>query len=272
MTEPLKLFCVFAHPDDETFGTGSTLAKYSREGVEVHLMVATRGERGWPVATHPGLAEVARVRTEELKNAAAILGIRQVTYLNYLDGDLDKANQTEVLGQIVRELRRVRPQVVITFDPFGNYGHPDHIAIAQFTQAALVLAADASYQDPAHLPAHRVSKLYYLVDSQPLLDLYTQLFGAITFPVDGVIRQGIGWPDWAITTWIDGDAYWEMTWWAMACHTSQLGNITQIGTAVREHHQLLAGLRTYYRAYSLVNCGREPESDLFAGLRPVADE
>ena len=267
MTESLKLLCVFAHPDDETLGMGSTLAKYGREGVETYLITATRGERGWPTATHPGFAEVARIRTKELEDAAAILGIRRVTFLNYIDGDLDKADRDEATGQIVSEVRRVRPQVVITFDPFGGYGHPDHIAIAQYTQAALVLAADASYTDPANQAPHRVAKLYYLVDNQPLLDLYQQFFGDITFLVDDVIRQGVGWPDWAVTTRIDGDAYWEMTWWAMASHTSQLGDLNQMAEIVRQHHPLLVGQRTYYRAYSLVNSGREPETDLFAGLR-----
>lgn len=267
MTEPLKLLCVFAHPDDETLGMGSTLAKYGREGVETYLITATRGERGWPTTTHPGLAEVARIRTKELEDAAAILGIRRVTFLNYIDGDLDKVDRDEAISQIVGEVRRVRPQVVITFDPFGGYGHPDHIAIAQYTHAALILATDASYNDPANQTPHRVAKLYYLVDSQTLIDLYQQLFGDITFLVDDVIRQAVGWPDWAVTTRIDGDAYWEMTWWAMACHASQLGNLDQIGEVVHQHHPLLVGQRAYYRAFSLVNSGREPETDLFAGLR-----
>lgn len=267
MSNPLKLLCVFAHPDDETFGTGSVLAKYGREGVETYLITATRGERGWSSATHPGLAEVARRRTKELEDAAAILGLRRVTYLNYIDGELDKADPQEAIGQIVSEIRRVRPQVVITFDPFGNYGHPDHIAISQFTSAALILSADASYTDPTNTPPHRVSKLYYLADSQPLLDLYQQHFGAINFLVDDVIRQGVGWPEWALTTRIDADAYWEVAWWAMACHASQIDDLTLMSQVVREHHAVLVGQRTFYRAYSLVNRGRELETDLFAGLR-----
>lgn len=267
MSNPLKLLCVLAHPDDETFGLGSVLAKYSREGVETYLITATRGERGWATATHPGFAEVARIRTKELEDAAAILGLHYGTFLNYIDGDLDKADPHEAVGQIVREVRRVRPQVVVTFDPFGNYGHPDHIAISQLTSSALVLAADASYTDPANQPPHRVSKLYYLADTQPLLDLYQQHFGAITFLVDDVIRHAVGWPEWAITTRIDADAYWEMAWWAMACHASQLADVGEIGQVVRENHNLLVGQRTFYRVYSLVNCGRELETDLFTGLR-----
>ncbi|MCL4869985.1 MAG: PIG-L family deacetylase [Anaerolineae bacterium] len=267
MSTPLKLLCILAHPDDETFGTGSTLAKYHREGVETYLITATRGERGWPAATHPGFAEVARIRTKELEDAAAILGIRQVTFLNYIDGDLDQANRDEAIAQIVAEVRRVRPQVVITFDPFGNYGHPDHIAISQFTQAALILAAAADYTDPAALPPHQVAKLYYLTDSLPLKKLYQQIFGPLNFLVDDVIREAVGWPDWAITTRIDGDEHWERVWWAVACHSSQLPDLAKMEQAVREHHTLLLGQRTYYRAYSLVNSGREPETDLFVGLR-----
>lgn len=267
MSEPLKLLCVLAHPDDETLGTGSTLAKYGREGVEIYLVTATRGERGWSTHDHPGMAEVARIRTKELEDAAAILGVRHGLFLNYIDGELDQADPAEAIGQIVSEVRRARPQVVITFDPFGSYGHPDHIAISQFTTAALVCAADASYHDPAQQPPHRVSKLYYLADTQPLIDLYRELVGELNFLVDDVVRQAVGWPEWAATTRIEADAYWEMTWWAMACHASQMGDLGKMAELVRQHHTGLIGTRHYYRAYSLVNSGRELETDLFAGLR-----
>lgn len=267
MNEPLKLLCVLAHPDDETLGVGSTLAKYGREGVETYLITATRGERGWSTHDHPGLAEVARIRTKELEDAAAILGLRRVTFLNYIDGELDQADPDEAIAQIVSEVRRVRPQVVITFDPFGNYGHPDHVAISQLTTAALVCAADASYSDPAALAPHRVAKLYYLVNTQPLISLYQQEVSALNFLVDDVVRQAMAWPDWAVTTCIEADAYWEMTWWAIACHASQMGDLIKMGEIIREHHTGLVGTRYFYRAYSLVNRGRDLETDLFAGLR-----
>lgn len=263
----LKLMAIFAHPDDESMGTGSTLAKYAAEGVELSLVMATRGERGWQLGDVPEMAVVAATRTQELLAATAILGVQTVEFLNYLDGDLDQAMVGEVTGRIVSAIRRHRPQVIITFDPDGAYGHPDHIAISQFSGAAIVLAADSSYDDPAGLPPHRVSKFYYMVETENLFVLYRQLFGEMGMEVDGFMRVANGWKEWAITTWIDGDGYWEQAWQAIACHRSQLGDFGLWEQAANDYHRLLIGLRPYYRVFSLVNGGRQVEDDLFAGLR-----
>src|SRR3712207_1712808 len=168
MSGELKLLAVFAHPDDETLGAGSTLARYAAEGIEVYLVTATRGERGWQgkPADNPGMDALGELRTRELYDAARVLGIRDVRFLNFIDGDLDQVDPAEVIGKIVSHLRRLRPQVVVTFGPEGSYGHPDHIAISQLTSAAILRAADASYADAAALPTHCVAKLYYLVDSK----------------------------------------------------------------------------------------------------------
>jgi LmbE family N-acetylglucosaminyl deacetylase len=152
MQETLKLLCVFAHPDDESLGPGGLLARYAAEGVETYLISATRGERGWrgdPEA-HPGFAAFGKVRENELRAAADILKIHELILLDYIDGDLDQAHPAEVIAQLVSQIRRIRPQVVLTFDPYGVYGHPDHIAISQFTLAAVVAAASA-------IPAARAS-------------------------------------------------------------------------------------------------------------------
>ena len=81
-------------------------------------------------------------------------------FLDYIDGEVDQADPTEAIGKIANHIRRIKPQVVVTFPPDGNYGHPDHIAMGQFTSAAIIYAADSSYQDVENLSAHRVSKLY----------------------------------------------------------------------------------------------------------------
>ncbi|HSH83279.1 MAG TPA: PIG-L family deacetylase, partial [Herpetosiphonaceae bacterium] len=202
MSTDLKLLAVFAHPDDETLGAGSTLARYAAEGTEVHLVTATRGERGWQgnPADNPGMDVLGELRTRELYEAACVLGIRDVAFLDYVDGNLDQADPAEATGKIVSHLRRVRPQVVVTFGPDGSYGHPDHIAISQLTTAAVVCAADGSYADSSRLPAHRVAKLYYMVDSKRDLDAFVPLLGDIVMPVDGVERHLVGWEEWAITT------------------------------------------------------------------------
>jgi LmbE family N-acetylglucosaminyl deacetylase len=139
--------CVLAHPDDESLGTGGALAKSAAEGVETYLVTATRGERGrfGDGTESPGPEIVGRTREAELRAAAEQLGIREVRFLDYVDGELDRVDSAEAIGRIVTHLRRVRPQVVITFGPDGAYGHPDHIAIGQLTAAAIACAADPSF-------------------------------------------------------------------------------------------------------------------------------
>src|SRR4029079_6318301 len=102
--------------------------------------------------------------------------------------------------------------VVVTFGPEGSYGHPDHIAISQFTSAAVVCAADATYADPEELPAHRVAKLYYMVDSRAEVAALVPIIGDIRFMVDGVQRGIVAWEEWAVTTKIDGRAHGQRAW------------------------------------------------------------
>src|SRR5215470_11272832 len=130
-----RLMAVLAHPDDECLGMGGTLAKYASEGVEVFLLTATRGDggryRGYRPGDpqHPGTATLAKIREAELRAAASVLGVCEVSFLDYHDQRLDLANPHEVISAIVDRLRRVQPDIVVTFGPDGGYGHPDHIAI-----------------------------------------------------------------------------------------------------------------------------------------------
>jgi LmbE family N-acetylglucosaminyl deacetylase len=268
MTESKRLLCVFAHPDDETLGAGSTLATYAAAGVELSLVTATRGERGWQgdPSADPGPQALGEIRTAELLAAAQLLGIRDVQFLNYLDGDLDQADPAEAIGRIVSHIRRIRPQVVVTFGPEGSYGHPDHIAISQFTSAAVVCAADATYTDPQALPAHRVAKLYYMVDSRSEVEALVAIIGDIRFMVDGVQRGIVAWEEWAVTTKIDGRAHWQTALRAAACHASQLVGYPDFASLPEDVQAPLWGLRSYYRAFSLVNGGRHVEDDLFEGV------
>ena len=272
MTDSLRLLVVFAHPDDESMGMGGTLAKYAAEGVETYLVCATRGERGWfgVEEQKPGLGTLGQLRTKELENALKELGMKGLYFLDYIDGEVDQANYAEAIGRIVNHIRRIQPQVVVTFPPDGNYGHPDHIAIGQFTSAAVVCAADASYQDFENLPVHRVLKLYYMVDSENFINLVKPFVGDMTFPVDDQLRGEIAWKEWMITTRIDmaDAAACHAAWRAIRCHQSQLPSLGMLA----EMHEdagiaVLAMQGTFYRAFSLVNGGREIEKDLFEGLR-----
>jgi LmbE family N-acetylglucosaminyl deacetylase len=269
MSEQLKLMCVLAHPDDETLGNGGLIAKYAAEGVEVYLITATRGERGWmgDEKDDPGPETLGQIREAELMAAARILGIREVSLLDYVDGDLNQADPAEAIGKIVTHLRRVRPQVVTTFDPFGAYGHPDHIAICQFTHAAVVCAADSSYVDPLNQPPHRVSKLYWQADSINFVHVYEPIIGKITMPVDGEVREAVPFPEWAITTRLDAEAYWRTASDAAYCHKSQMVIFPPADQIPEEVHKRLWGHPTLYRAFSLVDVSRQVEHDVFEGLR-----
>ena len=124
MADTLRLLAIFPHPDDETLGLGSTLARYASEGVETYLICATRGERGWfdSEGPNPGLEAVGRIREVELRCASETLGIHEVSLLDYIDGDVDQANPEEIIGKIALHVRRIKPQVVVTFGPEGAYG------------------------------------------------------------------------------------------------------------------------------------------------------
>jgi LmbE family N-acetylglucosaminyl deacetylase len=269
MTDTLRLLAVFPHPDDETMGLGPTLARYSTEGIETYLICATRGQRGWfeSEGPNPGWEGVARIREAELRCAAEHLGLHEVCLLDYVDGDVDQANPNEMIGNIVTHIRRIKPQVVVTFGPDGNYGHPDHIALSQFTSSALVCAADISYVDANDQSPYRVAKFYYMVDSIDIVRVANEAFGGISMEVDSVTRQHIGWDDWQTTTRLDNSKYIEIAQKAMHCHKSQLPGYDPIPKWSLEELNKVFGIGNFYRAYSLVNGGRKVEEDLFEGLR-----
>lgn len=267
--KPFKLMCVLAHPDDESLATGGILAKYAVSGVQTYLLMATRGERGWTGAAtdDPGPQALGRLRQTELGAAAQVLGLREVVFLDYQDGELDRADPAEAISKIVTHLRRVRPDVVVTFDPNGMYGHPDHVAISQLTTTAVVAAADPSYRGLTGTAPHRVAKLYYRAFLRGEQEEYEATFGHLVMPVDSIERRFTAWPEWAITTRIDTSAHWERVWQAIICHRSQLPGYRRLQTLPDQARAALLAAQTYYRAMSLVNGGRAVEDDLFAGLR-----
>ena len=256
----LRLMCVLAHPDDESLGTGGTLARYAAEGVETYVVTATRGERGRFVEgeQRPNDDVVGQVREAELRAAAKELGVREVSLLGYPDGGLDRVDPAEAQDAIAAHLRRVRPDVVITFGSDGAYGHPDHVAISQFTTGAIVRAAD---RDGA------VSKLYHIAWSAPTWAAFQAALKKMTSTVDGVERQVMPSPDWGVTARIDTTAVSETVWRAVRCHRTQMSIYKNLEHLPAEHHRALWGVQEFYRAFSLVNGGRARETDLFEGLR-----
>ncbi len=125
-----KLLAVIAHPDDESFGFGGTLAKYAREGVEVHVLCATRGEEGQTMLARNKLG---KAREQELLTASKILGVAKVEFMDYRDGTLCNGLYHEIAAKIEAKIKSFKPQVVVTFDQNGISGHIDHITIALTT-------------------------------------------------------------------------------------------------------------------------------------------
>jgi LmbE family N-acetylglucosaminyl deacetylase len=269
---PLKLMAVLAHPDDESLGFGGVLAKCAAAGIETSLITATRGERGrfhgrpGDAAEHPGAPALGAIREQELRRAASALGIRDLSLLDYMDSELDRAPHAQVTAEIVSHLRRVQPDVVVTFGPEGAYGHPDHIAISQFTTAAVVAAADDRVTDRRGRPAHLVSKLYYLAWDDKAWAAYAEAFKVLVSHVDGVVRAATAWPSWAITTVVDTRAAWPTVWRAVSCHETQISAYEKLAHLTPEHHEALWGSQSFYRVFSLVNGGRRREVDLFEGI------
>ncbi len=264
MNKSLKLLCVLAHPDDESLGTGSTLAKYADQGIETYLVCATKGQKGWKLGDYPGPEAVGEHRARELQKAAEALKLKKVCFLDYMDGELDQVDPQEAISKIANHIKQIQPQVVITFGPEGMYGHPDHIAISQFTAAAIVQAAN---QNNDGLNPHQVLKFYYLVWSRAQIERYQSVFGDLKSKVDDNERRFAGWDDWALTTELETSSYVADVKEAINCHQSQLRSYQKLLDLSEEMWQKIYGQQTYYRALSLVNGGRKTEDDLFEGIR-----
>jgi len=178
---PKTVLAVLAHPDDESFGLGGTLALCARQGYNTYLICATGGEAGTVDAEHlNGFKNTAELRSNELKRAAKILGLTEVFLLGYRDSGMPGTEENkhpdaqinhsvdEVAAKVVKYIRELKPDVVITFDPIGGYKHPDHIHIHQATVLAFEKANGASFHPEAGSP-FKPRALYYQVFSRPIL-------------------------------------------------------------------------------------------------------
>ncbi len=187
MSRQKTLIFVGAHPDDETFGIGGTLAQYASVGSRVYYACATRGEVGSAGPENmQGYATLGDTRWAELKCAAQILGLADVIYLGYRDSGMPGSDDNkhpealaaapleQVAGRVIKVIRELKPEVVITFDPIGGYRHPDHIAIHNATVKAFHAAGDPK-QYPEAGPAFQPQKLYFSVFSRGLLKVAVKL-------------------------------------------------------------------------------------------------
>ena len=281
-----RLLAVLAHPDDESFGPGGTLALYASRGVDVHLICATSGEAG---EVQPELLQdydhVRQLRLDELQCATAILGLKDLHLLGYRDSGMPGSpdNQHpealaaapihEVTAKVTTLIRQIRPQVILTFDPQGGYHHPDHIAVHRATVEAFHAAGDPN-RYPNGLPPFRPQKLYYHVFSRRylrLLVLVLPIFGidprrwGRNADIDLVEITSRSFP---VHARIDIRSVGEIKSEAAACHQSQSGlpRSGLLGWLTR----LTAGYETFMRAHPSAPKGLL-ERDLFEGISEEAD-
>ena len=223
------LLAVFAHPDDEAYGTSGALLECAERGVRIHLLCLTAGDAG--EISDPALATpetLGEVRKDELREACRRLGIAPPVVLDFPDGGLVNTDEGELIRVVVAEIRRRRPQTVITFDANGGYGHPDHIVAHRVTVAAFARAADPSFAPEAGEP-HQAARLYataYARSGFPVMNaaLVANGFPSLDFgSVQTIAAEEIGTPDDVITTAVPVAHHWEQRWAALLAHRTQYG-------------------------------------------------
>lgn len=276
-----RLLISYAHPDDESFGLGGLIAKYVSEGAEVDLICATNGDVGTVSAEHlNGFSSVAELRLSELDCAAELLGIRHVFKFGYRDSGmmgsetsndpacLWQADQVELTRRVVEVIREIQPQVVITFNSYGGYGHPDHIAIQKATTAAFFAAGESSYVTDGQTP-YKPQKLYYTSVPTNMLRiglLRTRLRGqdprhlGKNRDLDMVAVLEHAEP---IHTIVNVSRFFEQWNAANACHKSQLGGgmSNQVPQFLR---RIISPSQSFTRIYPAPKANRIDEHDLFA--------
>ncbi|MGH8875167.1 MAG: PIG-L family deacetylase, partial [Acidimicrobiia bacterium] len=278
------LLAFHAHPDDETSSTGGTLARYAEAGEQVVVVTATDGAEGEihnyqdPDRLKPRLVQV---RTEELRKAMEILGVARHEYLGYRDSGMmgTDANQhpdcfwradfMEAAGRLVRLMRRYRPEVMTIYDPFGGYGHPDHIQVHRVGMAAFFGAGDRNrfpLEDGEEL--WEPVKLYWTAWPRSRMGAFAEArlrMGLITEEDAERMRHG-GTPDQQVTAWLDNRTYHELKAEALRAHRSQIPTDWFMLNVADELRPDVLGWETFVRVVSRVEAPSR-EDDLFTGLR-----
>jgi LmbE family N-acetylglucosaminyl deacetylase len=277
-SRPLTFMAVHAHPDDEATGTGGVLARYAAQGIQTVLVTCTDGRCGdGPGGVKPGQpghdpAEVVAMRQAELQASCDVLNVSHLELLGYADsgmmgwpendapGSFWSTPVAEAAAPLVELMRRYRPDVVVTYDENGFYGHPDHIQAHRITMAAVAESA---------IPA----KVYWTTIPRTAF----AEFGAIVREFGGDWDDAnpgeldgpgepleMGLPDEEITTWVDTTEFAGQKFDALAQHASQSENILFLKMG-KERFAKFMGIETFLRVQDRTGAP-VPEDDLFAGL------
>jgi len=271
-----RLLVFFAHPDDEVFSCGGVMALNKQRGIHNTLVCATKGEAG--EISSPDLAtpeNLGSVREQELIAAARHMGVDDLHFLGYRDSGMAgtpendhpaayaKADASAVVPRLVRFIRTVRPQVIITFDPTGGYGHPDHIAIHKHTLAALPAAADPDYYPDLGKPWQAQRIFYPTFRRETFLALRDQL-----------LSQGLEAPDWGtdegftqqpVHAEVDIRTVVRSKWTAFKCHQTQFGPTNPFMQVPEEFVFTLFASEAFEMGWPEAK-PQVPYTDLFAGL------
>jgi mycothiol conjugate amidase Mca len=288
MSEPLTIMIVHAHPDDEAIVTGGVLARYSAEGIRTVLVTATLGEEGEIVVPEMNTPEVkarlAEVRLEELRQAVAILSIDTLEILGYRDSGMvgsesnshpdsfNMADLDQATGRLVRLVRAYRPQVLVSYNEFGGYGHPDHIACHKITVAAFDAAGDGARYPDAGTPWTPLKLYYTNLPRRRMQQAWEQMKErGLPTPLDDpefdIARFSV--PDEQITTAVEVGDYVQRKLDALLVHRTQIapdGRFTAIPADIRRE---MFNYEYFTRVATRVDVPQsgDHEDDLFAGLR-----
>jgi LmbE family N-acetylglucosaminyl deacetylase len=277
------ILAVLAHPDDESFGLGGTLALYASKGFDTYLICATRGEVGTVDEEHlNGFKDIAELRTGELMRAAKHLGLKDVFFLGYRDSGMPGTEENrhpdaqinhpveEVAVRVLQYIRELKPDIVLTFDPIGGYKHPDHIHIHKATVLAFEKADDASFHPEAGLP-FQPRALYYQVFPRWFLKWMTRLLSLTGKDPTKWGRNGdinlkeLAEVEFPVHVRLDIRSVSEIKKQAGAQHASQ-GGVGMRRGLMGFVTRVLGEKEDYMRAYPPVNGRFRRKHDLFDGL------
>jgi N-acetyl-1-D-myo-inositol-2-amino-2-deoxy-alpha-D-glucopyranoside deacetylase len=290
--EPLTFMAVHAHPDDEVFGTGGTLARLSAEGIRTVLVTSTLGENGEIV--DPDLDDAAKeamfprlgeVREKELAGSVAALGVKELRLLGFRDSGMAGTPENddprsyyrttfdEAVKRLVKIIREVKPQVMATYDPFGGYGHPDHVQAHRVTRIAFEAAGEPRMYPELGLATWQPSKLYYAVIARSFFQRAAAEMRArgIDGPWNNPEMETDEWgiPDDKITTVYDVRDYVDNKLAAFKAHRTQIAPNNFMFVIPEESRREGLGVEHFVLAQSSLPplAPGQKEIDLFAGLR-----
>ena len=281
-----RLLACFAHPDDEAFPVGGALAAHTRRGVDVRLITTTLGEEGEIRQEGSATREtLGRVREVELSCAVQALRLNSNDVWGYRDSGMQgwesnrhpkafiNADTEVVVERLVLEIRRFRPQVVLSFGPDGLYGHPDHIAISDHTTTAFHLAADPSAfadQLADGLQPHRPHRLFYSVRPQGFRRQWAEALRCEgidwPWPSQEQELQGVPVDDVHLEMDVAGNGDMEAKIACILCHRTQVAPDWPYHRVPRHVTARILGREFYVRAHPPVPGGETVSPDFFEGL------